>query len=617
MESMIAYSFKDSEPIQTIQSIRNLFASLGLLTQESWKCVGSDVFSVHLAVLDSTLTSNGKGSTRELALASAYGELAERLSFLLPFRVSPFYRNFYDAIVQAAKTENSNLFIKMDFSEWLKTEDSTKYYTMLQNNAYRYSPDIDTTSYGDFDFRWIAREDACQNYHLVAQFNQLSVSSDGSLSLKDSILLPYALLDYYYGSNGMCAGNTDEEALVQGICEIIERYVQRRIILECHEGIYDITHSCIEKCPNIKRTYSILKNYGYDLRILECPVENVAPVVAVILVKSNGAYYVSMGCHPYTIIGAERALTELFQGYCMDDLNTAFVENFITHQSPERAQSNYINLLKYGVGIYPANFIMGKYLEKQIEVPADGDYLTNKQLLRLLIRGLEKENLKVHVCRGLPLGLCCFHVLVIGISEAESILPSTKIRDNNVDTLYSNLSALSRIEAEKLANRAVLLFESGSNTLEKILDIDKYSVYTNCTTSVKGISAALFISMLYIRAEKWNLAANYLKIYIDELSTARDVKREDMEYYCVLRTILEMKSYNWTTEQIKRSLNNVPNIEPLLSMIELQDELFAAMPQLSPNALLVESNSLMSAVKAEKTMLRKLLGGICNAKDIE
>ena len=480
---------------------------------------------------------------------------------------------------------------------------------MLQNNLHRYSSDRKEFSYEEFDFRWIQREDSCQNYKLAARFNQLSVSDNDDISVSESIVIPYAVLDYYYGSNGMCAGNTVEEALVQGICEIIERYVQRRIILECREEIYDITLSCIAQCSNIKRTYEILQDCGYDLRILECTSKNMVPVVAAILVKPNGAYYVSMGCHPYTIIAAERAMTELFQGYCIDNLEGAFVENFITYQSTESAQSNYINLLKYGVGKYPANFVMGSFPKKQVKATISEDYFNNKQLLSILIEMLGKEGLKVHVCKGLSLGLHCFHVLVIGISEAENILPSSKIRDRDVDTPYSKLSELSKVEAEKLANRAALLFESGSDTLEKILDIDKYSVYTNCITSVKGISAALFICMLYIKAERWDRATSFMKVYISELSNAQNVEREDFRYYCVLETILEMKSYNWTNEQIKRSLSNVSNVETLLDTITLQDDLFGGLPQLSPPGLLEGSASLMNAVEIEKDILRTLLLG--------
>ncbi len=88
--------YKDVEPVKTISNARNKLALLGIVAQESWSKVGENVYSVHLAVLGTTITANGKGCTKELTLASAYGELIERLSFLLPFRVSPFFQLFYE-----------------------------------------------------------------------------------------------------------------------------------------------------------------------------------------------------------------------------------------------------------------------------------------------------------------------------------------------------------------------------------------------------------------------------------------------------------------------------------------------------------------------------------------
>lgn len=611
MERIIDYSFKDSDPICTIKLVRGLFATLGIIAQESWKFVGKDVFSVHLAIFDSTLTANGKGSTKELALASAYGELAERLAFLLPFRVSPFYKRFYNLIEQISDKES--LFIKMDFETWLKTDDAKKYFSMLQNNIYKYFSDEQSSTYSDFDFRWTMRKDLCQNYQLGTRFNLLSSTSNNSVGFSEELVIPYAVLDYYYGSNGMCAGNTEAEALVQGICEIIERYVQRRIILECDEEIYDITQSCIQQCENIKRTYTILANNGYKLKILECAPNGIAPVVSAILMKTDGKYYVSMGCHPCSVIAAERAVTELFQGYCIDDLEPAFEENFIAQQNVERAQMNYINLLKYGVGRYPANFILGRFPEKEIVMCEE--VKMNSQLLTTLVKRIEKENLKVYVCKGLPLGLYCFHVLIIGISEAENILPSSKIRDKNFENSYSNLSKLTKEEAKKLADRVALLFESGSNTLEKLLDIDKYSVYTNCNTNIKGISAALFISMLYIKAEIWDSAANFLKIYIDELSRVRNLTHEDFEYYVVLKIILEEKSFGWTDSQIINTLSNISNVDALLDLVNGKDNIFINLPKLSPTDLLEENDLLKKTVENEEKILRTLLEGKTYVKE--
>ena len=42
--------------------------------------------------------------------------------------------------------------------------------------------------------------------------------------------IPYRFIALIYGSNGMASGNTIEEAMVQGLSEIFERYVNYKII---------------------------------------------------------------------------------------------------------------------------------------------------------------------------------------------------------------------------------------------------------------------------------------------------------------------------------------------------------------------------------------------------
>ena len=53
----------------------------------------------------------------------------------------------------------------------------------------------------------------------------------------------------------MCAGNTKEEALVQGLAEIIERYVMKKIMIE-KPALPDVPDDYIHKYPRI---YELLK----------------------------------------------------------------------------------------------------------------------------------------------------------------------------------------------------------------------------------------------------------------------------------------------------------------------------------------------------------------------
>lgn len=72
MRDNIVCLYKDAEPLTTIISARDKLATCGMIAQELWHHVGAENFSVHLSILGTTLTANGKGCTKDLALASAY-----------------------------------------------------------------------------------------------------------------------------------------------------------------------------------------------------------------------------------------------------------------------------------------------------------------------------------------------------------------------------------------------------------------------------------------------------------------------------------------------------------------------------------------------------------------
>lgn len=81
---MLSYNnrCKDSLPRDTIQNAKTLVSDLGLLTSEQWFAPVNGLYSLHLSVVGTSIYSNGKGSTPEFALASAYGELLERIQNL-------------------------------------------------------------------------------------------------------------------------------------------------------------------------------------------------------------------------------------------------------------------------------------------------------------------------------------------------------------------------------------------------------------------------------------------------------------------------------------------------------------------------------------------------------
>lgn len=89
MSSISQRKFKDETPLNTINRIRNILNDLGILTVETgWANSAEGFYSVTVMIQNTNLSTNGKGTSYEYALASAYGELME--SHLLIFHPISF-----------------------------------------------------------------------------------------------------------------------------------------------------------------------------------------------------------------------------------------------------------------------------------------------------------------------------------------------------------------------------------------------------------------------------------------------------------------------------------------------------------------------------------------------
>ena len=72
--------YKEASPLNTVHKIRQiLFEKNILVTESNWMQSGTSYHSLSLKIDSIPISVNGKGVTKELALASAYGEMMERL----------------------------------------------------------------------------------------------------------------------------------------------------------------------------------------------------------------------------------------------------------------------------------------------------------------------------------------------------------------------------------------------------------------------------------------------------------------------------------------------------------------------------------------------------------
>jgi hypothetical protein len=110
----------------------------------------------------------------------------------------------------------------------------------------------------------------------------------------------------------MCAGNTREEALLQGISEIIERYVNYKIL----EGSIippTIPEEYLKKFPpQYYMIQTFMKTSNYKLIVKDCSLNEGFPAVGIVVIDSqHQKYFWGLGAHPVFEIALERTLTEL------------------------------------------------------------------------------------------------------------------------------------------------------------------------------------------------------------------------------------------------------------------------------------------------------------------
>jgi ribosomal protein S12 methylthiotransferase accessory factor len=472
--------YKDELPINTINKIRGILGELGILTIEtSWKNSIEGFYSVSLVIPNTCLTTNGKGTSYEYALASAYGELMERLqnqaAFRLGFDLSQetlSYLGFYyapDEInMSIEEVINSNEDWLSKQMSWLKpTVDKQELLKLWQAVSYEDVP-------GDF----------------IA----LPYLNIGNNCISH---IPIKMISKMYMSNGMCAGNTLEEALVQGISEIMERNVITQVV----SGKFvppTIPHEYIEKFPKLQAMLSGIETSGnFNVIIKDCSFNQGFPVVGVIFInKSDQSYFVKFGAHPIFEIALERTLTELLQGQDIHKMMGVreFSYNNDTYEHPE----NKMGILVNGSGVYPTAFFSGDY-NNQFQGFLNACGASNRELLIYLVNVLAQHGYDVFVRDVSYLGFPSFHIIVPGVSEIEGFDDLKAIMNyaeyNKVKKLIRNLGKLRHKEAKDIIE---LLQKSNYSHEVSVLDLLQLPTNGNAFPWYYA-NIDLFIMALYYR----------------------------------------------------------------------------------------------------------------------
>ena len=439
---------KDLPLEQTIANMSALLASLGIKIEiASWRNIIPNVWSLHIRDAHSPMCfTNGKGSSKESALASALGEYIERLSN------NHFYAGAYwgEDIANAAFVHYPNeRWFKPGPKNTLPAEILDEYSLSIYNadGELRGSHLVDTNS-GN------AERGICSLPYVR--------HSDGK-----TVYFPSNLIENLFVSNGMSAGNTLAEAQVQCLSEIFERAVKREI-LEGEIALPDVPQEVLAKYPGILAGIQGLEEQGFPVLVKDASLGGVYPVMCVTLMNPRtGGVFASFGAHPSLEVALERSLTELLQGRSLEGLNDLPPPTFASEAVTE--PNNFVEHFIDSSGIVSWRFFSAKsdykFVEWDFTSKGENSNANEAATLFGILESLGKES---YMAVYDQLGATACRILVPGYSEVYPI--EDLIWDNTNKALLFRNDILNLTDLDN-AGLEALLERLENNELDDYSDI--------------------------------------------------------------------------------------------------------------------------------------------------
>ncbi|MGE8327788.1 OsmC domain/YcaO domain-containing protein [Pseudomonas urmiensis] len=330
---------KDLPLEQTIANMSAILADLGMKIEiASWRNIVPNVWSLHIRDAHSPMCfTNGKGATKEGALASALGEFIERLNCNF----------FYNDQFWGEDIANAD-FVHYPNERWFKPgpKDALPTEILDEYCLEIYNPDGELRGSHLYDTNSGNKERGICSLPFVRQ-------SDGEV-----VYFPSNLIENLYLSNGMSAGNTLAEAQVQCLSEIFERAVKREI-LEGELALPDVPQQVLAKYPGILAGIQGLEEQGFPVLVKDASLGGEFPVMCVTLMNPRtGGVFASFGAHPSFEVALERSLTELLQGRSFEGLNDLPQPTFESHALTE--PNNFVEHFIDSSGVVSWRFFSAK-----------------------------------------------------------------------------------------------------------------------------------------------------------------------------------------------------------------------------------------------------------------
>lgn len=421
---------KDLPLEQTIANMSAIMARMGMKIEiASWRNIVPNVWSLHIRDAHSPMCfTNGKGATKESALASALGEFIERLNCNF----------FYHGQFWGQDIANAD-FVHYPNEKWFKPgkKDALPKEILDEYCLEIYNPDGELRGSHLYDTNSGNVKRGICSLPYVRQ-------SDGEV-----VYFPSNLIENLFLSNGMSAGNTLAEAQVQCLSEIFERAVKREI-LEGELALPDVPAEVLAKYPAIVAGIKGLEEQGFPVLVKDASMGGQFPVMCVTLMNPRtGGVFASFGAHPSFEVALERSLTELLQGRSFEGLNDLPRPTFQTEAVTE--PNNFVEHFIDSSGLVSWRFFSAKADFEFVEWDFSGKgENSNAEEAATLFGILEELGKEVYMAVYEDLGAPACRILVPDYSEIYPVEDLIWDNTNKALLFREDILNLHRLDDESL-----------------------------------------------------------------------------------------------------------------------------------------------------------------------
>ncbi|QEW07236.1 30S ribosomal protein S12 methylthiotransferase accessory factor YcaO [Nitrincola iocasae] len=437
---------KDAPLEESIERMSAGLQALGFEIEETrWLNPVPHVWSVYIHEKHCPLLfANGKGTSREAALASALGEFFERLSC-----------NYFFADYFLGSKIASGDFVHFPYERWFPVKSAEWPEGLLDEGARNH-----------YDLNNEIHPEALIDINSGNEARGICALPFVKQSTRETVWFPVNILGNLYVSNGMAAGNSIWEARVQALSEIFVRHIKNTII-SSGISLPLIPESEIAKHPKVKGALRTLRSKGFVVEVRDASLGGKFPLVNITLINPvDGGCYAAFGAHPKFAVALERAVLDLLQGRELEQLIDFPIPTLDIEEAadPHNLETHFID----SSGVFAWDMLSATTDYPYTPWNIEGD--TQAEFDELCFR-IHRVDMDIYIADYEHLGVYTCRIVVPGMSE---IYPVDELiwRNNNAAApLRPALLALSDLDAEGFADLLDALEDAAFNEEQLVADL--------------------------------------------------------------------------------------------------------------------------------------------------